>query len=153
MSSASCATTSADLLVQGPALFPERGEAVAVLCERAIGAAHPLPCGVDGDGYERGRRALAERPARALGEDRAAAEREHVRLAPLEHFADDLFLDASESPPRPAAKSSTTLEPVRRSISSSRSRKGRPIRSATSRERRLARAHEADERDVPLQRP
>ncbi len=63
-------------------------------------------------------------------------------------------LDHAEARSRlPARTAPGSTAAATRSISRSRSRNSRPIRSATwSADRRLPRAHEADERDVPVYR-
>ena len=123
-----------NLLVERLSLLPQCREPVSILRERAIGVADSLPRVVDGDGHEHRRRALAERPARALGERprrRRARARAARRARARSH--DDLLLDARESCGSPArGRARRRVEPVRRSISSSRSRNGRPMRSATS---------------------
>ena len=96
--------------------------------------------------------ALAQPGARALRQDRPAAESEHVRLALREHVADDLFFDAPEAAlavgeeldDRRAGQPLDLLVDVEKRTPDPRSR----LRT----ERRFARAHEPDERDVPVQR-
>ena len=128
-------------------------EGLASLRERAAGAFDASPCGVDVDLHQHGDRTLAQRSARALGEDGAAAEREHVRLEPLEHLAHDLFFRAPKAglalleelrDGRARAPFDLVVEIEKRPPDAERNLR---------RERRLACAHEADERNVPLQGP
>ena len=108
---------------------------------------------VDTDGHEHRRRAVVEGPPRVLGEHGAAAEREHVRLAPLEQLARNLLLDTAKARLTRAeelrhGRTGTPLDLVveveKRPPDSQRNLSG---------ERRFAGAHEAHERDVPCERP
>ena len=92
----------------------------------------------------------ASRLARLGGEHRAAAERDHRRLGAVEHGRGDALPRSRLKPASPSrAKISSIVVPGPRSISLVEVDEGpaEPARDLAA-ERRLARAHEAGEREV-----
>src|SRR5262245_6762032 len=83
-----------DLDVRGCALVVELPELLAVSSERAPRAGHPRPGGVDIDLHPGDKRA-AEAVLRSLGQNCAAAERNHCHR-PCKRLRDDLLLDPAE---------------------------------------------------------
>ena len=141
-----------DLVVDRATLLVELPKRRFVLGERPFRPAHPLPGSVDRGIEQHRHRALAEQRSRGRREHRTAAQRDHDRLRRLEHPGGEALLGL-------AKRAFAALEELR-------DRRARlpldldvEIQEAPSQavrhrsaERRLARAHEADERDVPVQR-
>ena len=124
-----------DLRVQRPSLVVQTAEGRLVLRERAIAALDPLPAGVDVD-VEPDRQRVAERVSHGRRGHRAAAEREHDRLL-LERAEGRLPLlaeDLGDRLARPVLDEVVGVDAAE------------PAGGGG-----LARAHEADDRDVLLQ--
>ena len=127
-------------------------ERLEALCERTARAFDAPPGRAEVDRDQDRDRALTQRSARPLREDCAAAEREDVRLGPLEHLARDLLLQAAK--PRLALQEELHDGCARAAFDLvvEVEKRSPDAQGDLRRKRRLARAHEADERDVPLQR-
>ena len=138
-----------DRLVHGQPFAKERVERLVVDRQRTPTLARPLPRGLGVDLEQHGERATREQLPRVGREHCAAAERDHRRLRPVECGRGNTGLDQPES----------RLAVAREDVLDRRSRlafdlpieidegPAEPARDVAP-ERRLARAHEAGEREV-----
>jgi hypothetical protein len=139
------------LLVERPALREQGPQLLFARGERASAVAAALPGLLHGYLEEHRHGPLAELPPGLLGEDRAAPEGEHGRLAPVERVARQLLLQNAEL--RLAAGG----EELRDRDGSLRLELAVEVDQPTAEpfgnlgaHGRLAGAHEADQRDVPV---
>jgi len=140
-----------DLVVQGLPRVEERPERFLVARKRTAASPDALPGrrGVDLDPDGMG--TTAQKVARALGKHCSTAERDHGRLGGGEHLRRELLLEATElrlaslEELRDGSMASFEL-----SVEIDEGSGAQPRGFLT--ERRLARAHEADEREVTPER-
>jgi hypothetical protein len=142
---------SGDLVVQGLPLVEEGPESFFVPRKRTIASADALPgsSGIDLDSH--GVRTTAQKVARALGQDCSAAERDHGRLPREEHLRRELLFDAAEL--RFAAVEELrdgSMAAFDLTVEIDKGSAAQPRGFLT--QRRLARAHEPDEREVTAER-
>jgi hypothetical protein len=126
-----------DFGVDRPPLLVEALELLVASGERTAASFHALPGNVDVDVDPDHRRVLLEQRAHLGCRDRATAEIYDDRLGALEHVAGDLGLSRTK-------RRLALLEQLERDV-----RVGLHVRQAQRPgDRRLAGAHEADEREV-----
>ena len=139
-----------NLVVERRALLVQRVKALLVLGERTVAAADPRPGGRGVDLDVNRERVLAERAPDLLGLDRAAAERDHGGRPAGERLQRRLGLQLAEV--RLAARSEDLRDRLPQRALELAVEVDEPPAQPLGRllaERRLARAHEADEREVP----
>jgi hypothetical protein len=142
---------SGDLVVQGPPFVEERPERFFVPRKRTIAWPDALPgrSGIDLDADRVG--TTAQKVARALGKDCSAAERDHGRLRRGEHLGSELLFDATELRLAPLEElSDGSMAAFDLTVEIDEGSPAQPRSLLT--QRRLARAHEADEREVTPER-
>jgi hypothetical protein len=142
---------SGDLVVQGLPLVEERSERFFVPRKRAIASPDALPGrrGVDLDADRVGK--TAQKVTRPLGKDCSTAERDHGRLRRGEHFRSELLFDATElglAPIEELGDGSMAAFDLTVEIDEGSPAQARGFFT----QRRLARAHEPDERKVTPER-
>ena len=142
---------SGDLVVQGLPLVEERPERFFVPRKRTIASPDALPGrrGVDLDPDRVG--TTAEKVARTLGKDCSAAERDHGRLRRGEHLRSELRFDATELRLAPLEElGDGSMAAFDLTVEIDEGSPAQPRGFLT--QRRLARAHEPDEREVTPER-
>jgi hypothetical protein len=143
--------TSGDLVVQGLPLVEERPERFFVPRKRTIASPNALPGhrGVDLDPDRVG--TTAQKVARALGKDCSAAKRDHSRLRRGEHLGSELRFDATELRLAPLEElGDGSIAAFDLAVEIDEWSPAQPRGFLT--QRRLARAHETDEREVTPER-
>jgi hypothetical protein len=142
---------SGNLVVQGLSLVEERPERFFVPRKRTIASPDALPrrrgVDLDPDGVS----TTAQKVAGALGKDCSAAERDHCRLRRGEHLRSELLFDATEL--RFASVEELgdgSMAAFDLTVEIDEGSPAQPRGFLT--QRRLARAHEPDEREVTPER-
>ena len=133
------------------ALLVEAAKGLLVPGQRSIRPARPPPRVTDIDLELHGRRALAEQAARLLGADRAAAERDHLRLSRRQRLERRFLLDLAERGLAPGLEDHGDRVAGPRLDLAVEVDEGPadPPRRLLA-DRRLAGPHEADQRDVSV---
>ena len=134
-----------DLAIQRLPLPPEAAELRLVLRKRALAAPAALPRSVRVDVEQHRERRPRELVANLGRGDRAAAEREHARLTALEEEQRALQLVHAER------IHAALLDDLRRAFVDVHCRTAEALCDRLH-QRRLARPHEADQRDMPAER-
>ncbi len=142
-----------DLLVHRPPLLVQSPKPRLVARERPVAPRDALPANVDRGVEEQRERGRTKRLPRPRGAERAAAELDYRELAASEHVVGRLLLE------RPKGRLAVLLEdlrdrapaPVLDDVVDANERASEPLGELRAK-CGLARAHEADERDVPVER-